>query len=694
VTAAVVFAGAALAAEPVAADAAGRPVEIAVAGAGWFRDRELRLALQRLLETPGKKSLDVNAIEDAAVILGSALGEEGFQQARIVVESTGMGGAATTAEFDPTFATPLPRELEARQVTFRLVPGVRFHVDEVRFSGLTALPEAEARAFFRSDATLFALTRTNAYSPSRVKRAADGLLDELRLRGYAGAVVQTATTPDTESGRVQVRVTVTEGSRWITGDLEYEFLGDASAGLPPAGTWHGRPWSPALQQDIREAVRQVYYHDGYPDVTVRVAARAGPEGPDGQGTAVMVKVVPGPRVTVGRTRFEGAVVTRPELLERRIRLQPGDPLDVVTLEATRYRISRLGIFDAVTLELVPAGPDVRDPVFRVRESPRHETNLLAGYGSYERIRAGVEHRQNNLFGRAHQIRLELVQSLKSTVGESTYSVPELFGETLDGSAKLFGLQRKEIAFQRQEFGATVALKRAVRQWGGSAVAGYTFQSLRNGSSALASRATDDAEVIVASMNLALTGDRRDNPLRPRRGYHWSAQIEVADPRFGGQTTFQRGELAGAYHSGWGRGRWLHFGFAHGVITTMGADDLGLPVNKRFFPGGDNSIRGYRRGEAAPRDAAGAFLGAKTYVQANVELEQALTPNWSAVVFGDAVGTAVALRDYPFRDRLYSVGLGIRYQTLIGPLRVEYGRNLAPRPRDPSGTWQVSIGYPF
>ena len=65
-----------------------------------------------------------------------------------------------------------------------------------------------------------------------------------------------------------------------------------------------------------------------------------------------------------------------------------------------------------------------------------------------------------------------------------------------------------------------------------------------------------------------------------------------------------------------------------------------------------------------------------------------------MAFGDALGTAVSLRDFPASERLYSAGLGLRYQTLIGPVRLEYGRNINPRPDDPPGTWQVSIGYPF
>ena len=128
---------------------------------------------------------------------------------------------------------------------------------------------------------------------------------------------------------------------------------------------------------------------------------------------------------------------------------------------------------------------------------------------------------------------------------------------------------------------------------------------------------------------------------------------------------------------------------------MGSDtDRTLPVNKRFFPGGDNSIRGYQRGEAAPRAADGSFIGAKAFALLNFELERAVTPSWSVVAFVDILGTAVALRDLPFEERLYSAGLGVRYNTLIGPVRLEYGRNINRRANDPSGTWHLSIGYPF
>jgi outer membrane translocation and assembly module TamA len=131
-----------------------------------------------------------------------------------------------------------------------------------------------------------------------------------------------------------------------------------------------------------------------------------------------------------------------------------------------------------------------------------------------------------------------------------------------------------------------------------------------------------------------------------------------------------------------------------VLTRGSANDRDLPVNVRFFPGGEGSIRGYGDGEASPRAANGEFIGAKSYVLLNVEVEQALTSRWSVVLFGDTLGIAARIADYPFAEELYSVGLGVRYRTPVGPVRLEYGRNINPRSLDPSGALQLSIGVPF
>lgn len=670
-------------------------VAVRVDGLGWLKDREMRLALERLMNTEQVDVLTANAIEDGAVILNSALNEEGFQQPTIDIVVPGPDGPRQF-RFDPTFAEPLPRDLTASEVKFAVDRGVRWRIANVEVEGLTLFDQEEGEAYFRTDATLLKVARTNAYSKSQLNRSEGALLDELRRRGYAESSVTAAVSSvDEQTGAVTVRVLVREGPRW---QLDYAEINGADVEgveLPDPEVWIGRDWTPALEQEIRETVRLALYRAGYPDVGLHLGVEVDEPEEGVRYMAAIVTVVPGARVQMAEPRFVGNEITRESVLRHRVRVQPGEPLNRLALENARYRISRLGVFEYVDLTYEPSEGPLRTPVFTVREAPRSETSLLFGYGSYEQFRGGVEYRQRNIFGLAHQSRLTAIQSVKSTRGEYTYTIPDLFGETVDGSARLFALQREEIAFLRQEFGTTLSLRRPVARIRGDVMVAYTFEALRTRRNALSTEVAGDTQLNVASFTFGATSDRRDNPLRPRRGYHVSTQLEVASPTFGGVAQYQRLEIAGAYHTSWGRGRWIHAGLSHGLITTAGAaNDRELPVNKRFYPGGDNSIRGYQYGEAAPRGADGRFIGAKTFTLLNLEVEQALTRSWAVVAFADLLGQAAQFREYPFSERLYSVGLGIRYQTIVGPIRLEYGRNINRRPHDPSGTWHISIGYPF
>ena len=681
------------------------PAPLRVSGMGWMRDRDLRLSLARLLGDARGEVMPANAVEDAMFLLMSAVQSEGFLKPVIAVECVDASGRNAEFMLDESMATMVPRTLQAREVRFRVKPGVRFFVSNVTFAGLHALKEKAARSFFMGDSALFSGKASRAHTPSRLSRALGGLQAELRQLGYAEAEARaSAVAIDERTGAVGVAVAVTEGARWQVSTVQVEGAegtgGAADLPAPPrqAGggrAFVGKPWSDALQQSVAGAVKKAFYEKGYADARVRVTREAGPARDGRKDVAVTARVQAGELVRLGAVRFEGAVRVREDVLRRRVQAKPDDPLNPLEIDQARYRVARLGVFEKVELRYEPAVGPVRSPVFTVREGRSLETNLLFGYGGYEQARGGVELRQYNLFGRAHQSRLLLVQSMKSTRADYFYTVPEIFGESVDGTARVFGLQRDELAFRRQEYGASAALSLPVRWLGANATAGYTFQALQNRENELATRAVDEKQVTVASLDAGLTRDRRDNPLRPRRGYRWFAQVEAASRGLGGEAEFQRFEFGGSYHTSWGSGRWVHAALAHGVITTWGTSDRLLPVNKRFFPGGDTSIRGYREGEASPRGAAGRFSGAKSYALANVDLEQALTAQWSVVVFGDALAAAAELRGYPLAgERLYSAGLGLRYQTLIGPIRVEHGRNLNPRAGDPGGTWQISVGAPF
>jgi outer membrane protein assembly complex protein YaeT len=655
----------------------------------------MKLAMERILGIDRQPTLGSNSIEDIAFLLFSVLNDEGYQSPLVTIQTKDASGKTETHKLDRNLDVNLGRELAASEVHFDVKTGPRSYVEEIKIEGLHSVDVKTGESFFKPSQTLITTKAARAYSPSRVRRSAEKLRDELRFLGYAQAKVEAQRVgADTgKGGPVTLLVRVVEGPRWVSAGVRFGKVDPQEIGFK-LKSHDGQVWTPTLQQNITEEIRQAYYRKGYADVAVHVSPEVAPEHDNRREVLAIVQIESGPLVKVGEIRFEGNKHTNTAVLRRRIATNTGDPLDPVRLERSRYRLSHLGVFDAVDLRYDQAEGNVRDPVYVLREGPLYEANLLAGYGSYEQLRGGVEVRQMNLFGRAHQTRFELVQSMKSTRGEYRYTVPELFGETIDGTARVFGLQREELAFLRQEYGANLTLKRQVPWIGAEGTAGYTFQALKNRDNELTTRTADEKQVNVGSVDFGLTRDRRDSPLNPHRGYRWFGQVEAASRGLGGRVNYERFELGGAYHFSLGRWQYVHVGLMHGVLTTFGTNDVTVPVNKRFFPGGDSSIRGYQDGEAAPRGDDGRFIGAKTYTLLNIEYEQVIAESWSLVVFSDSLGSAAKLADYPFAERLYSVGLGLRYQTIVGPIRLEYGRNLNPRPEDPRGTLHLSIGFPF
>ncbi|HUG10910.1 MAG TPA: BamA/TamA family outer membrane protein, partial [Opitutaceae bacterium] len=682
--------------EPDEKAPAGERARIRVEGLGWLGNWEQRRSLERLLRDQVGESLDANAIEDASILLLSALADEGFKDATLDVELTAKDGTTRQLNVDSTLSTPLPRPLQATSAVFEVKRGERQYVGDVTISGLTAIPIGRARAYFRPTAFLVANEASRPHTKSRLTRAVERLQDELKQLGFAEAVVRVeneAVEPD--SGKVSLAIVVEEGPRWQVRSVIVSGGDDFEEPLDALQKFAARPWSRLWQQDVREVARRVLYAGGFPDVEVGITHAVGEVESQVKPVDVTVEITRGGQVKLGEVRIEGADHTRESVVRRRIGSRAGDVFNPIVLERSRYRLARLGVFDSVEMSVEPTDGPERDAVFVLKEGRQWGAAVQLGYGTYEQLRAGLEVSKKNVFGLAHQTRLELVQSMKSSRGELSYTVPELFGESIDGTARIFGLEREEISFVRTEVGVNVALRRPIRQINGEASVGYTFQSLRNRENELSTAPLDSEDVTVGSVDVGISSDWRDSPLRPRRGASLYGRLEVASQDFGGESDFQRLVVGGSVHTSLGAGRWLHFAMSHGVVTTEGSEnDALLPVNKRFFPGGDGSIRGYKSGEAAPRGADGKFIGAKSFLRAGLDVEQALTETLSIVAFFDAVGIAARLADYPFEERLYSAGLLLRYHTIVGPTQLGYGRNLNPRIDDPSGTLFFSIGIPF
>ncbi len=667
-----------------------------VSGYGFFGN----LALKNLIKTFDDKAktrefFDANYIEDTALVLISRINSDGFLRPKITARVTLENGTMKTFEWEEKGRDPLPRPITARRVEFIIDEGVFYHFGEIHFEGLQAMDMAEANSFFVERGSLVTFKKARTFTPARLTRGLSSLTEVLARRGYDQAEATTVQIDqDDATGKVNLTIKVNEGPQHIVRSIRQEiFYGTNTQPTDVSTITTNATFSRYWQQDYTQALRATNFSRGYADTTVEILPlRREPTN----GRVLLdlaARVQSGEKITLSEVKFSGSKKTEEAVLRRRVRLKKNRALDKIEVERGRNRLARLGIFDSVGLSYDQVDEHRRAAIYELKEGKDVDVSMLFGFGTYELLRLGFEVNQYNIFGRAHRARLRVTQSFKASSADYLYTMPELVGEDVDVFFNSFGLRREEVSFTREEYGGGVGARKFLKNISSDFGVRYNYQILHATETKLAEQ-VGPSEAAVGSMIFDLKHDQRDNPLYPRRGYKVSGSFEVASEYLASQVDFQRFEADASLHFSIRDTTWMHLGLSHGIAFTQGSPLKELPFNKRFFPGGANSVRGFQEGEAAPRNQNGDVIGAETYLTANVELEQGLTEKWSLVMFSDSIGFAKELSNYPMNETLFSVGLGIRWKTVVGPIRLEYGHNLNPRQHDPAGTLQFSIGFPF
>jgi outer membrane protein assembly factor BamA len=672
------------------------PARLKISGYGFLGDRELKRTLITLETTNKPAFFSANFVEDASLILTARIQRDGYLNPQITALLTLEDGHRLRVMSEELLENPLPQALRIKLVEFKIRKGVLFYYEHLSFDGLETMTEKQASSYFIQSGTLFRLKRYQIYTPERLQHGLNSLTDVLARQGYQEATARTnLLTRDDRTGAVTLHIHVHQGIKSVVRlVIEDVFYGKATQPAETRTLVLNRPYSELWEQDFIQSLRTNQYHRGYPDTTVEIKTLERQMQTNSLVLELEAEVKCGEQVRIAAVEFNGEKKTSKRLLARRVKVERGELLDPVRTEEGRYRLAQLGAFDSVDLRYQAVDEHVRKVIYQVNEGKRFRVSLLFGYGSYELLRGGVEAQLNNIWGLAHVATLRAIQSFKSSSGDFNYTIPELVGRDVDLFVNGMGLRREEVSFTRLEYGGGLGVHKMFKPLATDVSSRYNYQIL-NALDTFPAIATEGlTNPAVGSFITEIKLDRRDNPLYPRRGYKIFATFESATREIGGDANFQRIELAPAWHFYLGGGRSLAFGGSHGVDVPFGSPANNLPFNRRFFPGGDNSIRGYNEGEASPRDARGKLVGAETYTLGTVEFEQALTPKWSLVVFSDNLGLARRIDNYPFDYGLFSAGIGLRWRTIVGPVRLEYGRNINPRLDDPSGALHFSIGFPF
>ncbi|MFH3480887.1 MULTISPECIES: autotransporter assembly complex family protein [unclassified Xanthobacter] len=416
---------------------------------------------------------------------------------------------------------------------------------------------------------------------------------------------------------------------------------------------------------------------------------------------VTIYVATGRQATFGDFTVVGADFLPPGFIEERIEIRPGEPFSPQRLAALRTRLSKIEAISSIRIreaDHLTANGELPITIEVTARAPRY-VGFSAKYSNTDGSSLNGYWGHRNLFGGGETLRLD---ASVSWFGQKSEAVPDAdpFGYKVAASFTKPGIITANDDLVAEVAGLREVTNAYVRE-GGTFVAGVRRRFNDQFSAQLGVDLEDSTvqdadgtgDYFIFGVPVNFNFDNTDSPLDPSRGMRLAATVEpfayLGDD--GAGPVMAKATLS-AYHAFDEDKRYI----LAGRVSTggyIGADLTAVPAQRRFYVGGGGSLRGYDYQSVSPRNAFGVIIGGLSYFEASAEMRVRITDTIGIVPFLD-MGAAYATEYPDFSVMKYSAGLGLRYYTAIGPLRLDLAIPLNPGPDDGSYGVYVSLGQAF
>ena len=546
----------------------------------------------------------------------------------------------------------------------------------------TYLDLARFRKAPRSDAvTIVELDRLAAAAPAQARAL-------LETEGYFNATVTSERSTDT-NGTPRVRLVVAPGPRTLVRDVSLEAngaLADAArrgdavaAGLlvEMRKFWPLRPGQPFRQaswNDAKNATLAQMRAEGYPAASwQRTAAQV-----DAQANSATLDLVAdsGPLFRLGAIKVEGIERYDDDAVRRLATFSPGTPYREKLLLDYQERLVKAGLFQGASVEIDPdpAQADAATVTVKVKEQTLQQATLGVGYSANTGPRVTLEHYHRRVFGTrwiAHS-KFEFGPELKSFGTELTsYPLDGYYRNLIAANGERLRSAEELRTSWTARLGRSQDTGRIERLYYGEAVHSRVDSALLSSSS--------DA----VSANYQWVYRDLDNVLLPTRGFavkaqgafgHGSGREFLPGP---GTLTESKGPFGRAY----GRITWYqplgsawYATFRGEAGEVFAKNRIGVPDPLLFRAGGDESVRGYGYRTLGP-SINGAVASGRVLLTASAEVARPISERLPSIWWAAFIDAGNAADRWVDLDPVLGYGLGLRWRSPVGPLRVDlaYGQ---------------------
>ncbi|RJP75109.1 MAG: outer membrane protein assembly factor BamA [Candidatus Zixiibacteriota bacterium] len=573
---------------------------------------------------------------------------------------------------------------------------IRLKVTDVPIEGNEAFSDGRLHDLMINHPSGFWFLGRNWYEPDELEDDLEAIEMYHRLEGYMWArVVRHEVLPDTSERKVRIRIQLAEGPR--TSVQEVDIMGNTAFSDSLLREEYitmeaGQPYRQALIRESQLALLNLYADHGYLEAVVDPTVRV-----DSARHLAMVDflVTEGPQFIIDEIRIEGLQKTEPFVVRRELSFESGEIVNYSELAKSQRRLYQTTLFNSAFIRPVPAAdgdPNHKDIVVDLREVRSIQLEVAAGYGTEDRVRGRTEVQHRNLFGTGRRVGLEAKASFIERSGQAYYVQPWTFGIPWESNLIASLEYREEPGFDiYRQTGKYIFSRKFTRH--SSLALTYRLEraDLRY---VTVADFPSDLENNISSLNLAGIWDTRDDLFNATRGVYLQVSAEYAGGFLGGTTDFVRPIGGYKYYRTLRRGTVVATAGQVGWVDYFGSSD-DVPLSERFFLGGANDLRGFGYRLVGPLDVAGTPVGGNFLISTNLaEIRQHVWSMFGVVGFVDVGAIWPRVADVRLRDLRIGAGPGLRANTPIGIVRLDWGVNVGPR--DGEDPWQIyfSIGQAF
>ncbi len=612
---------------------------------------------------------------------------------------------------------------DTEEIDFLITPGERHRLVALNITGNNyfRLKTLRERMFLETKSIQF---RRGRFSNAFLRRDKESISNLYRSNGFRDASLTSEVSDDYKGkkGDLAVSIRIDEGKQWIVSRLNvsgYQKL-DLHRILTTLNSSENQPFSEFNIAADREQILNFYFENGFPNAQFSWTSTPGPAS---NIVNLSYAIKEGDQQFVRQVIYSGLSTTKPDLVNRQIRLSPGDPLSPVEMGETQRRLYDLGIFAKVDMAVQnPDGQESRRYVlYDMEEASRwaitgglgaqiariggsSAANDLSNPGGATGFSPNVEldATRINFLGKGQTLAIRSRYSTIDKRGQLTYLIPR-FGRNVnrdltittlyDNSydVRTFASKREEASVQltdRWSKATTIFFRLTYRNVN---VSNLKIDPL------LIPLFSSTTRTGLAAVNLV--NDRRDDPTDAHRGTYNSLDLGIASHYLGGRNNFIRFLGRNATYTHIGEKLILARQTSFGVLPTYGKaavtspeDPDPIPLAERFFGGGTDTLRAFPQNQAGPRDSITGFpLGGSALFFNNTEMRFPLIgDNIGGVLFEDfgnvfstpgdisfSVHQPHPTEPTDFNYMVHAAGFGIRYKTPIGPVRLDLAYSINP-----------------